>query len=202
MYMQGRLAIYDVGDGWLRLNNSGSYANGVYTPGLMRADDGLYFSLSSSIASNGSSTYGNMLVSATKGGYHGVTLNTTGFPSFMSDGSYTGIYIEGDSKWLIVRWLSTTAYSNYNFQAPSFQITSSRTLKDETGSLSAKEATAILDQLRPIKYRLKADPNNEQIGLIAEEVHEVCPWLSPDGTAVMYDRIAMLLLAERNGVNS
>jgi hypothetical protein len=201
MRMQGRVAIFDAADGWLRLNNSGSYTNGVYTPGLMRADGGLGFSLSSSITSNGSSTYGNMLVSATKGGYHGVTLNTTGFPSFMSDGTYAGIYIEGDGRWLITRWLSTTAYSSYNLQAPSFQISSSRKLKDETGSLSAKEATAILDKLRPIKYRLKADPDNEQIGLIAEEVHEVCPWLSPDGTAVMYDRIAMLLLAERNGVH-
>jgi hypothetical protein len=33
------------------------------------------------------------------------------------------------------------------------------------------------------------------LGLIAEEVHEICPQLS-DGKTVMYDRLAILLLAD------
>jgi len=44
-------------------------------------------------------------------------------------------------------------------------------------------------------YRLLTGDDREQLGLIAEEVHEVCPLLS-DGKTVSYDRLALLLLAD------
>jgi hypothetical protein len=81
-----------------------------------------------------------------------------------------------------------------NVTAASYTVSSSRTLKRETGRVS--RPADILSRLRPILYRLLANEEaGEQLGLIAEEVHEVCPQLS-DGKTVMYDRLALLLLAD------
>jgi hypothetical protein len=77
-------------------------------------------------------------------------------------------------------------------QAPSFTTTSARAVKRETGA--PPKPASILARLRPILYRLLAGDDREQLGLIAEEVREVCPQLS-DGKTVAYDRLAILLLA-------
>jgi hypothetical protein len=77
--------------------------------------------------------------------------------------------------------------------AASFNSSSGRAVKRETGSPS--RVATILARLRPILYRLLVDETNEQLGLIAEEVHEACPQLS-DGKTVAYDRLAILLLAD------
>ena len=76
--------------------------------------------------------------------------------------------------------------------AASFNSSSGRAIKRETGKPSRPRD--ILARLRPIMYRLLAGGDHEQLGLIAEEVHEVCPQLS-DGKSVAYDRLAILLLA-------
>jgi hypothetical protein len=76
--------------------------------------------------------------------------------------------------------------------AASFNASSSRAIKRETGKPSF--ARDILARLRPLMYRLLAGDDKEQLGLIAEEVQEVCPQLS-DGKSVAYDRLAILLLA-------
>jgi hypothetical protein len=77
-------------------------------------------------------------------------------------------------------------------QAPSFTTTSARAMKRETGA--PRYAADILARLRPILYRLLVGSDNEQLGLVAEEVRDVCPQLS-DGRTVAYDRLAILLLA-------
>lgn len=77
--------------------------------------------------------------------------------------------------------------------AASFNASSSRALKRETGRVT--RAADILARLRPILYRLIDNDDAEQLGLIAEEVHEVCPQLS-NGKSVSYDRLALLLLAD------
>lgn len=82
---------------------------------------------------------------------------------------------------------------NSSVTAASFQTTSRRAVKRETGRPS--RAADILARLRPVLYRLLAGETREQLGLIAEEVREVCPQLS-DGTSVAYDRLALLLLAD------
>ena len=76
--------------------------------------------------------------------------------------------------------------------AAAYNTTSTRAIKRETGAPS--KVRDILARLRPIMYRLLAGDDREQLGLIAEEVHEVCPQLS-DGKTVSYDRLALLLLA-------
>lgn len=63
-------------------------------------------------------------------------------------------------------------------------------------------ATQKLDQLRPVTFRLKADPQGAmQYGLIAEEVAKVYPELvlrGADGTVngVRYEELAQMLLNE------
>lgn len=87
---------------------------------------------------------------------------------------------------------TTNLTSTLNISAPTFTTTSSRTIKRETGGV--RSARDILSRLRPLLYRLLTGDDREQLGLIAEEVHEVCPQLS-DGKTVAYDRLAILLLA-------
>jgi hypothetical protein len=84
------------------------------------------------------------------------------------------------------------AYFGSQVQAVSFLTTSARASKRETGA--PRRAAGILSRLRPILYRLLDGDDREQLGLIAEEVHDVCPQLS-DGKTVAYDRLALLLLA-------
>jgi hypothetical protein len=91
-----------------------------------------------------------------------------------------------------VRITAAQFASNIDVAAPSFITTSARATKRETGALSG--ARDILSRLRPILYRLLAGDDREQLGLIAEEVRDVCPQLS-DGKTVAYDRLAILLLA-------
>ena len=88
---------------------------------------------------------------------------------------------------------SATQFNQGPVLATGFQVVSSRAVKRETGKVT--RAADVLSRLRPILYRLLAGDDKEQLGLIAEEVHEVCPLLS-DGKSVMYDRLALLLLAD------
>jgi hypothetical protein len=87
---------------------------------------------------------------------------------------------------------SATTFSQGGVSAPSFTTISARDKKRETGT--PRKASSILARLRPLLYRMLAGDDKEQLGLIAEEVHEVCPQLS-DGKSVAYDRLAILLLA-------
>jgi hypothetical protein len=143
------------------------------------------------------SFYGTLRVFALDGGLNGhigVQLGTALNTTFMGNGTNEGIYIPGDTKWLIYRSSPTTGICGYAMSGPSFTPTSSRTIKRETGAPT--NVRDILARLRPILYRLLEGYDVEQLGLIAEEVHEVCPYLSPDGTSVAYDRLAVLLLAD------
>lgn len=144
-------------------------------------------------------TYGTFRVSGSSGGYTGVQLQDSGLnPTFMTNGTACGLFLGGESggaRWMLVREDSVSAACQYRLKATAFDVTSSRALKRETGTPSSPQR--ILAQLRPILYKLLADGDAaaEQIGLIAEEVHEVCPQLS-DGKTVSYDRLALLLLAD------
>lgn len=200
--LRGRNALADFGDGYLRLNDSAANANGVLCTNTirslyLRADTALYDAgASKSFTWNaGAFTYGTAYIAGAVGGYHGLALNDgTLNPTFMSSGTAAGIYIPGDAKWLWYRASGTQAVSQYpSVEAPAFNATSSRAIKRETGKPS--RAADILARLRPIFYRLLADESREQLGLIAEEVHELCPQLS-DGKTVSYDRLALLLLAD------
>jgi hypothetical protein len=143
------------------------------------------------------SYYGTVRVTALDGGLNGfigVQLGSALNTLFMGNGTLEGIHVTGDSKWLIRRSTATTALCQYTLTSSTFDSSSSRTIKRETGTPT--KVQDILKRLRPILYRLLEGYDVEQLGLIAEEVHELCPYLSPDGTTVAYDRLAVLLLAD------
>jgi hypothetical protein len=94
---------------------------------------------------------------------------------------------------IVALGVNSARFTGGAVQSASFITASARSIKRETGA--PQYAANILARLRPVLYRLIEGDDREQIGLIAEEVHEVCPQLS-DGKTVAYDRLALLLLAE------
>jgi hypothetical protein len=189
-------------DTYLRINDGNAFTAGVYTGGEIRAAGRIRSDLGigdtstlRSIQPNLSTlTYGGWLAVGNTGAFSGIAAYDAVFnPTLMANGTDSaGIYVQGESKWLITRNTSTTGYTHYNLSAPSFTTTSSRDIKRETGR--PRYAADILARLRPLLYRLLADDDREQLGLIAEEVNAVCPQLS-DGKTVAYDRLAILLLS-------
>jgi hypothetical protein len=201
VWLAGRYAISNSNDGYLVFNPTSSFANGIFTPTAVRSTAGFVSDngLTSVDASKhlkpnvGSFTYGSVYCGGASTSYSGYIINDGGQSyTFMSNGAVGGIYLVGDGQWLLRRVTSTTGDSGYNLSAPSFTTTSARALKRETGA--PRKAASILARLRPILYRLLTDESREQLGLIAEEVRDVCPQLS-DGKTVAYDRLAILLLA-------
>jgi hypothetical protein len=83
--------------------------------------------------------------------------------------------------------------------------TSSRRYKTAIRPLSAGEAREMLLKLQPVLYRSLCDyddPTVDHIGLIAEDVAEICPWLvnyDADGQpqSVRYEKLPVLQLAAR-----
>lgn len=200
--LRSRVAVWDANDGYLRLQD-GAYSNGVYTPGRFRADSWVMSTVGLANVdtsrylswNDGTFTYGTAYIAGSaSGGYSGYIIHDGGMRcTLMSNGSAGGIYNQGDGKWLLYRASTTAAISSYTIDAPAFNVSSARALKQETGRLS--DVRAMLARLRPILYRLIEGDTREQAGFIAEEVHEVCPFLS-DGKTVCYDRLAVLLLAD------
>jgi hypothetical protein len=119
-----RQAITDASDGYLRLNNSSQFSNGVYTPGALRAsgtitgdgviqaggaitsgtdisaiggfrwasDSNFYFYNTSGYS------FGSWRVHGSRNGYMGIVLDDSSRqPTFMSNGSTTGVYNQGAS---------------------------------------------------------------------------------------------------------
>jgi hypothetical protein len=100
---------------------------------------------------------------------------------------------------------TTASAANMFINSSTGQIsrsTSSRKYKRNIKTLP--DAGSIIDGLRPVTYTSKCkgdDPSQVMIGLIAEEVAEVCPELATfdkDGkpNGVQYERLAVLLLKE------
>jgi len=115
------------------------------------------------------------------------------FYGYSSASSYIQAMNVAASAYIALQIQALTATFNCECSATIFSIVSSRAIKRETGK--PEGVRGILARLRPILYRLLAGDDREQLGLIAEEVHEVCPLLS-DGKTVSYDRLALLLLAD------
>lgn len=138
-------------------------------------------------------TYGSWRIGGSRNGYTGIILDVSSQWTWMSNGTNCGVYTQTGGYW---SWIEDG--TNFSIQhtvlAPAFQISSSRAIKHELRMPSPLEAKAIIKQLRTVVYRLKDSnaPQYDQLGYIAEEVHELCPWLSPDGKAVMYDRVGLL----------
>lgn len=196
--------VVDGSDSYLRLNQNGDFASGIYTPGVFRAASGVRADnwiadqdSSKYLAWNhGTFMYGSAYLVGASNGYTGLIVSDVLNMTLMSDGTNGGIFFPGEA-WLLRRTSPSEASSQYNitannFTAQSFNVSSARELKRETGA--PQRARDLIARLRPIFYRLLANDSREQLGLIAEEVQEVCPQLS-DGKTVSYDRLACLLVA-------
>lgn len=217
LYMSSanRIAMSDAADGYLRLNNFSHYASGIYTPGVLRASGGLIadaalgnvgFANRIAWGTPPGGAYGTCYVNGATNSYHGLAIyDGTLNPVFMSNGSEYGIYSQPDQKWLILRqgssahiqwplnvWNGVSTY--HTVTAGAFNVASSRKIKRETGTPSRVAET--LAKLRIVLYRLLEGDTAEQLGMISEEVHAACPWLSRDGKSIAYDRLALLLLAD------
>lgn len=105
LYLGGKEAV-DSADTWMRLNASGEFSSGIYTPGLMRADGGIRVSTGTHIvsASQASYTYGSIVIGGdNQGGYVGLALNDSRRLTLMSNGGAAGIYAQGSSVGWIIR---------------------------------------------------------------------------------------------------
>ena len=87
-------------DGWLRLNADNEFTNGVYTPGKIRADNGLYFA-GSRYLDDPTGQYGTVQVNGTGvNNWEGYSID--GRAVFMHDGgTATGIYNDVNNHWIL-----------------------------------------------------------------------------------------------------
>jgi hypothetical protein len=170
LWLGGKRSITNFNDGSLYINYGQPYASGIQIAGFVnmaRTVDGISCDM---VCSNG------------KLRFYG---HSGGSAYIQSHNPSSTINLP-----LIIDAAGTTI--NVSTTSPSFVSTSSRAIKRETGTV--RKASDILARLRPLLYRLLSGDDKEQLGLVAEEVHEVCPQLS-DGKTVAYDRLAILLLA-------
>lgn len=99
----GRQVITDFGDGWLRINQIGSFSNGTYTPNVIAADGGFTNSNRGFFLqiNNSNLTYGSAYLTGGASGYVGLALNDGGarYPTFMTNGSESGVYNQSPGYW-------------------------------------------------------------------------------------------------------
>lgn len=105
IYQPNGLAISDQADGWLRLNNAGSFTKGTYTPGYFAADAGYTNSARTNFMqpNNGGFglSYGTWYVNGGPNGYAGIALGDGGgrYPTFMAAPGTSGVYNQGPAYW-------------------------------------------------------------------------------------------------------
>jgi Protein of unknown function (DUF2793)/Putative phage tail protein len=172
------------------IDSSGVKCNpGVFAPNFLNPAGTAYLGWNNAVF-----TYGSAHLIGGVGGYTGLTLHDgVKHWTFMSDSVNVGVYAQsGGARW---SWVDDGVYFTVSLpvKAQGIVLTSSRKVKRETGVPT--NVRAMLQRMRPILYQLHEGYTREQLGLIAEEVNEVCPQLS-DGETIAYDRLAVLLLAE------
>ncbi len=72
-----------------------------------------------------------------------------------------------------------------NVTATSFVPTSSRALKKDIADLDAEKAAAALNELNPVEFIFKADPDEPHVGFIAEDVPELVATTDRRGVSSM-----------------
>jgi trimeric autotransporter adhesin len=177
-YLGGLLTAYNAGDGWLRLNNSSSYGNGVYTPLNLRCDGSFFIGGSANLTA-GTANYGRsfQIGGSAPGGYYGLLLNDGGIlATFMSNGSSAGVYFNS-GRW---SWFDTGTFTiNQGVSAPSYSISSDARLK--TNVVTIANALDTVTKLRGVTFKWNDKAGSQKgkdgMGLIAQEVEQVLPEL-------------------------
>jgi hypothetical protein len=116
------------------------------------------------------------------------------------------LFVDGTGNVGMPRIPGTATTPNMAMSLPSGAVyynTSARRFKDNIRTLPRERAREMISRLRPVLFNSKCavdDPRREFIGLIAEEVAEVCPEMvtydeKGGPLSVMYDRLPVLMLA-------
>jgi hypothetical protein len=101
-------------DSWLRLNQSGHYTSGVHTPGVLNVGSTILTTGGDVQASGGfrwfgdtnfyiyntsGFNYGSWRIGGARNGYIGLMLDDSRQSTFMSNGTSTGVYMQGSGRW-------------------------------------------------------------------------------------------------------
>ena len=85
-------------DNWLRLNNSGEFSSGIYTPGIFRAQSGLHVADGKGIR-NVTGSYGSVQTVGDSSSWAGYSIN--GEVVFMANSADFGIYDDLNNNWVV-----------------------------------------------------------------------------------------------------
>lgn len=182
LYGASNKEVMRTSDTWLRLNNAGDFTNGVYTPGLIRADAGL-------------ETYGTLNMHAAaiisdagvirdgNGGWVR-TYGSTGW----FNGTYGGGFYMTDSTWVRAYnsksiWTPATVQADTSVRTATLFLTSDERFKKDITPIEG--ALDQVTKLQGVNYhwdtskdRVKnMDANKINHGLIAQDVEKVYPEL-------------------------
>jgi len=187
--IQGGQTAYDTGTGWY-LSSDGKFSLGnsggnkvVWDGTKLKVTGGIYITDTIGIRNDGNSTLtitggpsnaSGGQIDLTPSGI--VSLVATGgqYIQFYAGGAQRG-FVQSDGKF---DWLGTSEFDgamtvNNTVTATSFNSTSSRkykkNIKDLTNGLS------VIQKLRPVTFDWKDKNVTNDIGMIAEEVHEILP---------------------------
>lgn len=89
LFVQGRNALADVSDGWLRINNVGNYTNGIYTPGNILCNGTV--TMSQAVVS------GNLTVSGSTVWHAGNDGSGSGLDADLLDGLHASQFLRSDA---------------------------------------------------------------------------------------------------------
>lgn len=168
------LMFSDANDGWLRLNQSNNFSNGVYTPYNTRADGSTFIGASTYLTTAyGVRNYGSIQVNGAYNGYYGVVLNDgSKYPTFMSSGSSWGCYVQGTSTWSWTDNGTTFSVASNLSCAGNVTAYSDATLKTDVAPI--ENALDKVGSLQGVTYTMKKDLS-KGMGFIAQEVKKVIP---------------------------
>ncbi len=94
--------------------------------------------------------------------------------------TYIGLYGDGSTYWGANLFTAYVTQGNHgttcSFGAGAWSCTSDGRLKEEITELAVTDGLSAINQLRPVTYALKKDPNHRtQLGFLAQEVMEIFP---------------------------
>lgn len=179
---------FTTADSYLRLNQSGDFGDGVYTPYNLRVDGAVYLNADRNIDTP-TGNYGTIQVNGTgTGGYAGYSID--GNFVFMSNGTNTGIYDDINNKWIMYGITGSYTYlyndGTWRVRTTTSGIEVNNTLafaSDLRLKKNVKTVDHALDKLSQIngvsfnwkdKEKYTAD---KQLGVIAQDVQKVFPEL-------------------------
>ena len=185
----------DYNDGFLRLNNISEFTNGVYTPGTIRADGGLFVDSSGRGIKAVTGSYGTVQTIGTGVGfYEGYNIGGNAvFMSLSSTGAW-GLYDDTNNEWGLKFTRNAGAQLYFNGTEKLVIVTggvnitgavratgeneawdtSDIRLKEKIVDIDPNEALEAIKNWRTVKYWHKTKKKWE-IGFIAQEVEKDYP---------------------------